>query len=176
MPRLAVGTENATETRAAVAQMIAQGEGAFVNVASVNAFFHPDGLVIDDGAAKAALLNVAKARSQEPGPKGIRIDSVSPEAVASDLWLGDHGVAATLCGASGVDPAAVRDQTIAAMPTGRFTTPGGGGHPRGAARLAAHGERHRLQLRDRRRADQDAVTMRRLEIVARQVSYAGDTR
>ena len=54
-------------TRAAVAQMIEQGGGAIVNVASVNAFFHPDGLVIDYGAAKAALLNVAKALSQELG-------------------------------------------------------------------------------------------------------------
>jgi NAD(P)-dependent dehydrogenase (short-subunit alcohol dehydrogenase family) len=46
-------------TRAAVAKMTEQGEGAIVNVASVNAFFHPDGLVVDYGAAKAALLNVA---------------------------------------------------------------------------------------------------------------------
>jgi len=65
-------------TRAAVAHMIEQEAGAIVNVASVNAFFHPDGLVIDYGAAKAALINVAKALSQELGPKGIRINSVSP--------------------------------------------------------------------------------------------------
>jgi NAD(P)-dependent dehydrogenase (short-subunit alcohol dehydrogenase family) len=49
-------------TRAAGAQMIDQGEGAIVNVASVNAFFHPDGLVVAYGIAKAALLNLAKAR------------------------------------------------------------------------------------------------------------------
>jgi NAD(P)-dependent dehydrogenase (short-subunit alcohol dehydrogenase family) len=47
--------------------------------------------VIDYGAAKAALLNVAKAVSQELGPKGIRINSISPGPVATDLWLGDHG-------------------------------------------------------------------------------------
>lgn len=103
--------------------MMKRGEGAIVNVASVNAFFHPDGLVVDYGAAKAALLNVAKALSQELGPKGIRINSVSPGPVATDLWLGDHGVAATVGDATGVDPAAVRDQAIASMPTGRFTTP-----------------------------------------------------
>jgi NAD(P)-dependent dehydrogenase (short-subunit alcohol dehydrogenase family) len=61
--------------------------------------------------------------SQELGPKGIRINSVSPGPVATELWLGDHGVAATLGDASGVDPAAVREQAIAGMPTGRFTTP-----------------------------------------------------
>jgi NAD(P)-dependent dehydrogenase (short-subunit alcohol dehydrogenase family) len=110
-------------TRAAVANMIRQREGAIVNIASVNAFFHPDGLVIDYGAAKAALLNVAKALSQELGPKGIRINSVSPGPVATDLWLGDRGVAATVGEATGIDADAVREQAIAGMPTGRFTTP-----------------------------------------------------
>jgi len=110
-------------TRAAVEAMIDRGGGVIVNVASVNSFFHPDGLVIDYGAAKAALLNVAKALSQELGPKGIRINSVSPGPVATDLWLGDHGVAATVSAATGLDADTVRDQAIASMPTGRFTTP-----------------------------------------------------
>src|SRR5262245_17111878 len=50
-------------TRAAVAAMLPRGEGTIVNVASVNAFFHPDGAVMDYGAAKAALLNFSKALS-----------------------------------------------------------------------------------------------------------------
>jgi NAD(P)-dependent dehydrogenase (short-subunit alcohol dehydrogenase family) len=110
-------------TRAAVAHMVEAGEGAIVNVASVNSFFHPDGLVIDYGAAKAALVNVAKALSQELGPKGIRVNSVSPGPVATELWLGDHGVAATIGAATGSSAEAVREQATAAMPTGRFTTP-----------------------------------------------------
>jgi NAD(P)-dependent dehydrogenase (short-subunit alcohol dehydrogenase family) len=110
-------------TRAAVGAMIEQGAGAIVNVASVNSFFHPDGLVIDYRAAKAALLNVAKALSQELGPKGIRINSVSPGPVSTDLWLGDDGVAATRGKAAGIDPAAVREQATAGIATGRFTTP-----------------------------------------------------
>ena len=110
-------------TCAAVADMITHGGGVIVNVASVNAFFHPDGLVIDYGAAKAALLNTAKALSQELGPHGIRINTVSPGPVATDLWLGDHGVAATLGAAAGIDASTVRDQATSAMPTGRFTTP-----------------------------------------------------
>ena len=56
-------------TRAAVADMATRGGGTIVNVGSVNAFFHPDGAVIDYGAAKAALLNVSKALSQELVPK-----------------------------------------------------------------------------------------------------------
>ena len=110
-------------TRAAVAAMIEQGGGTIVNVASVNAFFQPDGAVIDYGAAKAALLNVAKALSQELGPHGIRIASVSPGQVETDLWLGADGVAATIGAATGAGADAVRAQAMAGIPTGRFTTP-----------------------------------------------------
>jgi len=111
-------------TRAAVADMAKRGEGTIVNVASVNAFFHPDGAVIDYGAAKAALLNVAKALSQELGPQGIRINSVSPGPVETDLWLGDDGVAATIARATGADAQSVREQVVAGgIPSGRFSTP-----------------------------------------------------
>jgi NAD(P)-dependent dehydrogenase (short-subunit alcohol dehydrogenase family) len=108
--------------RAAVAAMT-PGGGTIVNVTSVNAFFQPDGAVIDYGAAKAALLNVAKALSQELAPHGIRIASVSPGQVETDLWLGADGVAATIGRATGVDADSVRAQAIAGIPTGRFTTP-----------------------------------------------------
>jgi NAD(P)-dependent dehydrogenase (short-subunit alcohol dehydrogenase family) len=112
-------------TRAAVADMLGRGEpGAIVNVASVNAFFEPDGGVVDYGAAKAALVNVAKALAQELGPRGIRVNCVSPGPVETDLWLGDDGVAATIGRATGADPADVRAQMISGgIPTGRFSTP-----------------------------------------------------
>ena len=66
---------------------------------------------------------MAKALSQELGPKGIRINSVSPVQVETDLWLGDHGVAATVGVATGVDRASVREQAMASIATGRFSTP-----------------------------------------------------
>jgi NAD(P)-dependent dehydrogenase (short-subunit alcohol dehydrogenase family) len=110
-------------TRAAVADMMKRGNGTIVNVASVNSFFEPDGAVIDYGAAKAALVNVSKALSQELGPHGIRITSVSPGPVATDLWLGEDGVAQTIGHATGAGANAVRDGITAGMPTGRFTTP-----------------------------------------------------
>ena len=113
-------------TRAAVAHMAGNGGGAIVNVASVNAFYHPDGAVIDYGAAKAALVNLTKALSQELGPQGIRINAVSPGPVDTDLWLGEHGVAETVAAATGVDAATARATIVAGMggiPSGRFTTP-----------------------------------------------------
>ena len=112
--------------RAAVPAMVEQGAGAIVNVASVNAFFQPDAGTIDYGAAKAALVNLSKSLAQEFGPKGIHVNCVSPGPVATDLWLGDHGVAATVAAASGVDAETARANVVASIggfATGRFTTP-----------------------------------------------------
>ena len=114
-------------TRAAVSAMLGQGGGgAIVNVASVNAFFQPDGGTVDYGAAKAALVNLTKSLSQELGPRGIRVNAVSPGPVSTDLWLGEDGVAQTVARATGVDAATARDKVVASIggfATGRFTTP-----------------------------------------------------
>ena len=146
--------------RAAVAHMSRRRQGTIVNVASVNAFFEPDGGVIDYGAAKAALVNLAKSLSQELGPQGIRITSVSPGPVATDLWLGDDGVAATVARATGSDAAAVQDQMVAGYPDRSLHDTRGGRAARHRPRIAAAGERHRRELGDRRRADQDDLTDR----------------
>src|SRR5258705_12524510 len=95
--------------------MLKQGGGAIVNVASVNAFFQPDSGTIDYGAAKAAVVNVTKALSQELGPKGIRVNDVSPGPVSTDLWLGEDGVAQTVAKAMGVDPNTARDRVLASI-------------------------------------------------------------
>jgi NAD(P)-dependent dehydrogenase (short-subunit alcohol dehydrogenase family) len=112
--------------RAAIPAMVEQGGGAIVNVASVNAFFQPDAGTIDYGAAKAALLNLSKSLAQEFGAKGVHVNCVSPGPVATELWLGDHGVAATVAAASGIDVDTARTNVIAGIggfATGRFTTP-----------------------------------------------------
>lgn len=113
-------------TRAALPHMVDRGEGAIVNVASVNAFYHPDGAVIDYGAAKAALVNLTKALSQEFGPKGVRVNAVSPGPVETSLWLGEDGVAETVAEAAGIDALTARKQIVAGMggiPSGRFSSP-----------------------------------------------------
>jgi NAD(P)-dependent dehydrogenase (short-subunit alcohol dehydrogenase family) len=113
-------------SRAALTAMVGRGTGAIVNVASVNAFFQPDAATIDYGAAKAALVNLTKTLSQEFGPRGIRVNAVSPGPVSTDLWLGEHGVAETVAKATGVDADTARATIIAGIggfATGRFTTP-----------------------------------------------------
>ena len=110
-------------TRAALSPMLKRGSGSIVNIASVNSFFQPDSATIDYGAAKAAVVNLSKSLSQEFGPKGIRVNCISPGQVSTDLWLGEHGVAATVAETSGVDADTVRQTAAAAIATGRFTTP-----------------------------------------------------
>jgi NAD(P)-dependent dehydrogenase (short-subunit alcohol dehydrogenase family) len=113
-------------TRAAITAMLKTGGGAIVNVASVNAFFQPDSGTIDYGAAKAALVNLTKSLSQEFGPRGIRINDVSPGPVSTDLWLGKDGVAAVVAKATGTDPETARKNVLASIggvPTGRLSTP-----------------------------------------------------
>jgi NAD(P)-dependent dehydrogenase (short-subunit alcohol dehydrogenase family) len=110
-------------TRAALGPMLAQGSGSIVNIASVNSFFEPDAATVDYGVAKAAVVNLSKSLSQEFGPKGIRVNCVSPGQVSTDLWLGEHGVAETFAKATGVDAATIRETATSAIATGRFTTP-----------------------------------------------------
>jgi NAD(P)-dependent dehydrogenase (short-subunit alcohol dehydrogenase family) len=109
-------------TRAVLPAMIAAGTGAIVSTCSVNAYL-PDPGVMDYSAAKAALANFSKALSKEVGPRGIRVNTVSPGPVATDLWLGQGGVAATVGAATGADPGDVQRQAAGQMVTGRFTRP-----------------------------------------------------
>src|SRR3954453_831775 len=109
-------------TRAALPGMIERGSGTIVTVCSVNAFL-PDPAVLDYSAAKAALANFSKSLSKEIGPRGIRVNTVSPGPVATDLWMGDHGVASAVSGASGAKAEDVAAGQAAQASTGRFTTP-----------------------------------------------------
>lgn len=109
-------------TRAALPAMLAAGHGTIITISSVNAFL-PDPNVIDYSAAKAALSNFTKSLSKEVGPRGIRVNTISPGPVATDLWLGADGVAATVGRSSGQDPDAIAKAAAGGMVTGRFTEP-----------------------------------------------------
>jgi NAD(P)-dependent dehydrogenase (short-subunit alcohol dehydrogenase family) len=109
-------------TRAALPHLLERKVGSIVTVCSVNASL-PDPLVIDYSAAKAALLNFCKALSKEVGPKGIRVNTVSPGPVSTGLWIGAGGVAATVARAKGGTPDAVAQAAAAQSVTGRFTRP-----------------------------------------------------
>jgi NAD(P)-dependent dehydrogenase (short-subunit alcohol dehydrogenase family) len=99
-----------------------RSRGSVVNIGSINSRL-PDPLVLDYCAAKAALANVAKALSKEFGSRGIRINTVDPGPVATDLWLGRHGVAATVGARRGVPADDIAAAAASGTATGRFTHP-----------------------------------------------------
>jgi len=108
-------------TRAALPHLIAS-RGTIITVVSVNAVL-PDPLVMDYSAAKAALASFCKSLSKEVGPQGVRVNTVSPGPVATDLWLGRDGVAQTVGGAVGLAPEEIQKQAAGGSVTGRFSTP-----------------------------------------------------
>lgn len=95
--------------RAVLPLMVARGRGTIVNVASLNARL-PDATIADYSAAKAAVVNLSKALAEEFGPKGVRVNAVSPGPVRTALQIGPGGVADTLAGASGAERAAIVEQ------------------------------------------------------------------
>ncbi|UYK40344.1 SDR family NAD(P)-dependent oxidoreductase [Microbacterium terricola] len=112
-------------TRAALPLLLERGGGNVVTIGSVNAFL-PDPPVVDYSAAKAAVWNLSKSLSKEFGAQNIRFNTISPGPVATQLWLGEHGVAATAAKNLGVDIDTARDQVVASQggfSTGRFTQP-----------------------------------------------------
>lgn len=109
-------------TRAALPHLMARESSTIVTVCSVNSSL-PDPLVIEYGAAKAALANFSKALSKEVGPAGVRVNTVSPGPVATDLWLGEHGVASTIAQAGGGAADAIAKHAAEQSVTGRFTRP-----------------------------------------------------
>lgn len=112
-------------TRAALPLLIERGGGNVVTIGSVNAYL-PDPPVVDYSAAKAAVWNLSKSLSKEFGDRNIRFNTISPGPVATQLWLGENGVAATAARNMGVDFDTARDRVVASQggfSTGRFTQP-----------------------------------------------------
>ncbi len=134
-------------TRAVLPHMLAAKRGVIVNTASVNATL-PDPLVIDYGAAKAALVNFSKALSKEVGPDGVRVNTVSPGPVATDLWLGGHGVASTLANRRGGEPGEYEQGAVRDTATHRFTTPQEVADSHRFSSQRPSREHHRRRLRD----------------------------
>jgi NAD(P)-dependent dehydrogenase (short-subunit alcohol dehydrogenase family) len=109
-------------SRAALPHLLEHSASTIVTISSVNAFL-PDPAVVDYSAAKAALTNFCKSLSKEFGPRGVRVNTISPGPVQTDLWLGEDGVAATVGRASGIDAQDVVAAQAADSSTGRFTFP-----------------------------------------------------
>ncbi|WP_433564791.1 oxidoreductase [Nocardia sp. CA-151230] len=99
-----------TTTRAALPSII-ERRGAIVTVSSINARIPAKGPV-GYSEAKAALTNFGKRLSEEFGPQGVRVNTVSPGPVGTDIWRGPDHLGAKLAAASGLD----QEQFLNAIP------------------------------------------------------------
>ncbi|NUT92905.1 MAG: SDR family oxidoreductase [Saccharothrix sp.] len=108
--------------RAAVPFLLERGKGSIVNVSSVMAYL-PDPDVYDYTASKAAMTNFSKALSKEFGPKGIRVNTVSPGPTVTDMWTREDGIATAFTRATGVDGDAFMKEVASRAASGRFSKP-----------------------------------------------------
>lgn len=111
--------------RAALPLMLARGGGAIVNVSSGSAR-QPAPMNVDYNAAKAAMNNLSKALSEEFGPQGVRVNTVSPGPVRTAWWTEQGGAADILAAQAGVDRDAVMEKVAPQMmrlTTGRLVEP-----------------------------------------------------
>jgi NAD(P)-dependent dehydrogenase (short-subunit alcohol dehydrogenase family) len=111
--------------RAAIPRMIERGGGSIVNV-STGLARQPAPINPDYGAAKAAMLNLTKVLSEEFGPKGIRVNTVSPGGVRTAWWTEEGGAADRIAQMAGSDRDTIME-TLAPqmmnMVTGRLIDP-----------------------------------------------------
>ncbi|MET7773322.1 SDR family oxidoreductase [Nocardia sp. NPDC005366] len=112
--------------RAAIPLMLARrGGGSIVNISSTLAHV-PSGMNVDYGVAKAGIGNLTQALSEEFGPQGIRVNTVSPGPVRTPWWTEEGGAADVIAAASGTDRDSILGGGAAEMmrlTTGRLIEP-----------------------------------------------------
>jgi NAD(P)-dependent dehydrogenase (short-subunit alcohol dehydrogenase family) len=111
--------------RAVLPVMLERGGGSIVNVSSVSAR-QPGAMNADYSAAKAAVTALGKELAEEFGPRGIRVNTVSPGPVRTPWWTEPGGAADVIAGAMGADRVTVLDKLAPEMmglSTGRLVEP-----------------------------------------------------
>ncbi|MFG2502874.1 oxidoreductase [Streptomyces sp. NPDC048441] len=110
-------------TRAALPSLI-ERRGAIVNVSSINTRLPAAGPVAYS-AAKSALTSLSKSLSEEFGPQGVRVNTVSPGVVRTSIWSDPEGFGGKVAASAGVEHAAFIEQIPSAfnIASGRITEP-----------------------------------------------------
>lgn len=109
--------------RLLVPQMIARGSGVVIHVASIQHRLPLPDSTTAYAAAKAALTTYSKALSKEVGPKGVRVNVVSPGWIYTEA---SEALVQRLAAAHGSTPEAARQGILDALggiPLGRPARP-----------------------------------------------------
>lgn len=104
-------------------QMIARGSGVVIHVASIQRRLPLPDSTTAYAAAKAALTTYSKALSKEVGPKGVRVNVVSPGWIYTEA---SDALVQRLAASSGATPEAARQgilEALGGIPLGRPARP-----------------------------------------------------
>ncbi len=107
--------------RAAAPVMAQRGWGRIVNVCSSSGK-RPSGTNMAYSVTKAAELSLSRAFADLFAARGVLVNSVSPGAVAGELWLAPGGLADQGAEARGVSREEVLEATASRVPIGRMGT------------------------------------------------------
>jgi NAD(P)-dependent dehydrogenase (short-subunit alcohol dehydrogenase family) len=112
-------------TRAAIPYMEQQKSGVIINISS-EVGRQPDSLIPDYSVSKTAMTSLSKALSNEFGPKGIRVNVVSPGSIRTPLWDNPGGFADSLASEFKLDKEAAIGhftKNVRKLPLERLGTP-----------------------------------------------------
>lgn len=108
---------------AAAPRMAEAGWGRIVNVAS-SAGKRPSLTNVAYAVTKAGQLSLSRAYADAYAARGVLVNAVAPGATASELWVGEGGLADQVAARKGIS----RDEALAGqagkIPLGRFAEPG----------------------------------------------------
>ncbi|AIG79898.1 oxidoreductase [Amycolatopsis japonica] len=114
---------NVRATRAALPSLL-ERRGAVINISSVNAKL-PQPRLVAQSAVKAAVSNLGKALAEEFGGQGLRVNTISPGPVWTDLWTSPGGPGEMIAKRAGATLDTFKDQLPASVgtSTGEFADP-----------------------------------------------------
>ena len=105
--------------RAFVPGMVTRASGAVIHINSIQHRLPLHDATLAYAAAKAALRTYSKGLANEVGPKGVRVNTISPGFIETS---GAHRMIVQLAQSSGIDEAAARQRImdmIGGIPIGR---------------------------------------------------------
>ncbi|MHA6803257.1 SDR family NAD(P)-dependent oxidoreductase [Salinifilum ghardaiensis] len=111
-------------TRAAIPLLLRSTAGSVVNISSAGA--RSPGSPVSYNTAKAALTALGKALAEEIGPRGVRVNTISPGPTRTAIWESPGGFGERLAASFGRVPLEVFLKQVpnaVGSTTGRFTEP-----------------------------------------------------
>jgi 3-oxoacyl-[acyl-carrier protein] reductase len=99
--------------RACVPIMVEAGWGRVVNVSSSSGK-RPGQRNVAYSVTKAAELSLSRAFADAYAARGVLVNAITPGPIATELWLGDGGLADQVAAAQGID----RERVLAAVAEG----------------------------------------------------------